>query len=101
MYRITTKSNDYIYLIDDKALNKYKKENKGNIIINRMKGLGEMDAKELAYCLVRPDSRNIKQIVVDDSKLTDELLEITMGNDVPPRRDYLLKHQGEVVVDFE
>lgn len=101
LYRITTKSNDYIYLIDDKALNKYKKENKGNIIINRMKGLGEMDAKELAYCLVRPDSRNIKQIVVDDSKLTDELLEITMGNDVPPRRDYLLKHQGEVVVDFE
>ena len=43
----------------------------------------------------------VKQIVVDDENLTEDLLEITMGNDVAPRRDYLLKHASEVSVDIE
>lgn len=101
LYRITTSKGDYIYLKDIDALDKYKAENKGKIILNRMKGLGEMDPSELAHCLIKSSTREVKQIVVDDENLTEDLLEITMGNDVSPRRDYLLKHASEVSVDIE
>ena len=101
LYRITTSKGDYIYLKDNDALDKYKAENKGKIILNRMKGLGEMDHSELAHCLLKVGTRDVKQIVVDDSQRTEELLEITMGNDVSPRRDYLLAHASEVSVDIE
>lgn len=101
LYRVTTNKNEYIYLVDDKALTEYRKSHSGKIILNRMKGLGEMDSSELAHCLLRSDTRNVHQIVVDDVDETENLLEITMGNDVAPRREYLLKHQGEVMVDIE
>jgi len=101
LYRITTNKGDYIYLKDNDALEKYKSENKGKLILNRMKGLGEMDPAELAYCLIKNTTRDVKQIVVDDARETENLLEITMGNDVSPRRDYLLKHASEVSIDIE
>ena len=101
LYRITTSKGDYIYLKDNEALDKYRVKNRGKIILNRMKGLGEMDPSELAYCLIKSDTRDVKQIVVDDVDKTEDLLEITMGNDVSPRRDYLLKHASEVSIDIE
>jgi DNA gyrase/topoisomerase IV subunit B len=41
-------------------------------------------------------TRNVQQLVVEDEKKTDELLEIFEGIAVPPRREYLLQHGEEV-----
>ena len=102
LYRITTTKNEYIYLTDDAALDNYKKEHsREKFAINRNKGLGEQDSKELAYCLLKNDTRNVHQITVEDSKQVEDLLEITMGDKVEPRRDYLLKHIDEVTVAVE
>ena len=102
LYRATDSKNHYTYLVDDKALNEYKNSHKKEKFdINRLKGLGEMDPKELAHCLLRPDTRNVKVLTVDDAQEVEDLLEITMGDKVEPRRDYLLKHSGEVTVDIE
>lgn len=94
LYRITDKNNKYIYLEGDNELIEYKKSHKNNFIINRMKGLGEMDPSELADCLLKVNSRNIQQITVADFKTTDDMLELFMGPKVEPRRQYLLDNYG-------
>lgn len=93
LYRITTSKNAYIFLKGDKELEDYKNAHKNDkFLINRNKGLGEQDSKELAQCLLNTATRNVQQITVSDAKAVDDLLEITMGQKVEPRRDYLLAH---------
>ena len=97
LFRITTKKNEYIYLKDGEALSEYAKKHKNeNYLLNRMKGLGEQDPEELAECLLEEKTRNVQQLIVEDEKRTDELLEIFEGVAVPPRREYLLQHGEEV-----
>ena len=96
LFRITTKKNEYIYLRDAEALEKYKEEHKGEkYLVNRNKGLGEQDADELEECLLNRDTRNVVQITVADQKKAGDLFEILMGPSVAPRRDYMLKHAEE------
>ena len=99
LFRITTRKNEYIYLRDNLALDEYKSKHVGEkYLINRAKGLGEQDPEELERCLLKVETRNIQQLVVEDFSKTDALLEILMGPSVPPRRDYLLKHGEEANV---
>lgn len=96
LFRVTTKKNEYIFLKDENALEEYKAQHRGEKFqINRNKGLGEQDSAELAEALLNPETRNIKQLVVKDRQKTEELLEILLGKNVPPRREYLLKHSEE------
>lgn len=96
LFRITTKKNEYIYLKDAAALEKYKSEHAGEKYqVNRNKGLGEQDADELAEALLNEDTRNVFQLVVEDEKKTAILIETLLGTSVPPRRAYLLAHEEE------
>ena len=98
LFRITTKKNEYIYLKDQKALDEYKATHHDSYLVNRNKGLGEQSPDELAYCLLETATRNVQQITVNDSKQTENLLEILLGPSVPPRREYILKHSEEANV---
>ena len=64
-------------------------------MVSRNKGLGEQDANELAEALLNPETRNVAKLVVEDKTATANLIEILMGNSVPPRRAYLLAHEEE------
>lgn len=100
LYRVTTKKNEYIYLRDDDALNEYKKKNSKNIqSINRMKGLGEQDSEELAYCLLEPETRNLYQLTVSDVERTEKMFQDLYGKNVEPRVEFLEKHLEEARVD--
>ena len=100
LFRITTRKNEYIYLRDAVALEEYKKAHiSEKFLINRAKGLGEQDAEELEQCLLNEKTRNVQQLIVEDFRKTDDLLEILMGQSVPPRREYLLKHGEEANID--
>jgi DNA gyrase subunit B len=88
--------NKYIYLKDAAALEDYKNAHNGEkYLISRNKGLGEQDADELAECLLTPETRNIKQLIVQDYKKAANLIETLMGPSVPPRRAWLLEHSEE------
>ena len=96
LFRITTKKNEYVFLSDKNALDKYKEVHRNEVfLVNRNKGLGEQDAIELYECLINPDTRNIFQIVISDKDAADRLMECLMGPSVPPRRAYLLQHSEE------
>ena len=96
LFRITTKKNEYIYLKDENELNEYKNKHKNEkFLINRNKGLGEQDSEELADALVNPDTRNIAKIIVSNEIEAKQMIEMLLGTSVPPRRRFLLQHEGE------
>lgn len=96
LFRITTKKNEYIFLKDQVALERYKKEHiNEKYLVNRNKGLGEQDAEELAEALLNPTTRNVEQLIVEERKSTEDLIECLLGPSVPPRRAYLLAHSEE------
>ena len=96
LFRITTKKNEYIYLKDENELNEYKDKHKNEkFLINRNKGLGEQDSEELADALVNPNTRNIAKIIVNNENEAKQMIEILLGTSVPPRRKFLLQHEGE------
>lgn len=100
LYRVTTKKNEYIYLRDDNALNEYKKKNPNSIqFIGRMKGLGEQDSDELAYCLLEPETRNLYQLTVSDIGKTNKMFQDLYGKNVEPRVKFLEKHLEEARVE--
>lgn len=96
LFRITTSKNQYIFLKDAEALDKYKNEHKGQKYqVNRNKGLGEQDPDELAEALLNPATRNVAQLTVSDVQAAADLIECLLGPSVPPRREFLLKHSEE------
>ena len=96
LFRITTKKNEYIYLKDENELNEYKNKHKNDkFLINRNKGLGEQDSEELADALVNPNTRNIARIIVSNEIEAKQMIEMLLGTSVPPRRRFLLQHEGE------
>lgn len=96
LFRITTKKNEYIYLKDENALQEYKMQHQGEKFqINRNKGLGEQDSDELAEALLNETTRNVLQLIVENKEQTKKLIETLMGPNVPPRREFLLRHEEE------
>ena len=63
-----------------------------NIRWQRFKGLGEMNTDELAHCALDPSTRILRRITLEDAAEAERILEVLMGSDVAPRRDYLLTH---------
>lgn len=96
LYRVTTKKNEYVYLRDDDALQEYKTDKSSQIqSIGRMKGLGECDSSELAYCLLEPETRNLYQLTVSDIGATDLMFNNLYGRAVEPRVKFLAEHLEE------
>ncbi|WP_188893717.1 DNA gyrase/topoisomerase IV subunit B [Microlunatus endophyticus] len=57
----------------------------------RYKGLGEMDAKQLAETTMDPRHRLLRRLTIDDVAAAEVTFELLMGNDVAPRRDFLVE----------
>lgn len=96
LYKITEGKDKYIYLKNDEALEEYRNQNKGKkYLVNRLKGLGEMSAEETEETLVHPDTRNIKQITVEDVEAIDSLFDQLMGSAVAPRKQFIQQHSAE------
>lgn len=93
------KKEDGLYLYDDKDLEKYKKSHK-NFILQRYKGLGEMDADQLWDTTLNPQTRVLKQIEIEDAKMASDVTGMLMGSEVPPRRAFIYKHANDALLDI-
>lgn len=64
--------------------------------VQRFKGLGEMDAKELWDTTMNPEGRVLLQVTLDDAAQADELFSVLMGEDVESRRSFIQRNARDV-----
>jgi len=62
--------------------------------IQRYKGLGEMDADQLAETTMNRDNRMLRRVRVSDAENASRVFELLMGNDVAPRKDFITQGSG-------
>ncbi len=99
LYKAMPSKGQEEYLYDDKALEKYRKRHKGPFMLQRYKGLGEMDADQLWETTLDPDTRLLKQVEIEDARMASEVTEMLMGTEVPPRKAFIYRHAKEAELD--
>jgi DNA gyrase subunit B len=94
----------YVYTYSDdelqRTLAELKKKNvKWKDPVQRYKGLGEMDADQLAETTMDPRHRTLRRLTIDDADAAANVFELLMGSDVAPRKEFIV--QGAYEVDVE
>ncbi len=73
--------------------------NEGGVHIQRYKGLGEMNAEQLWDTTMNPENRTLRQITIENAAEADHIFSMLMGDDVPPRREFIEKHAKYAKID--
>ena len=90
LYKVQ-KGKKIAYAYKEQEMDQLREEFKDGYKVQRYKGLGEMDASQLWETTMDPNTRILKQVKIDEDKLSemDQTFTILMGDDVEPRREFI------------
>lgn len=89
LYKVV-RGNSSQYLLDDKALEEYKRKNpNAKIEVSRFKGLGELNAEQLEETTMSKENRVLKRITVEDIIEVEKVVQNLMGEAVAPRKEFI------------
>ena len=97
LYRIQSgKDQTWVYSEREKELALQGLKEKKNVDLQRYKGLGEMNPVQLWDTTMNPATRTLLQVNVEDAVLADEIFTQLMGEEVAPRKHFILAHAAQV-----
>ncbi|RMD67950.1 DNA topoisomerase (ATP-hydrolyzing) subunit B [Candidatus Pacearchaeota archaeon] len=100
LYRVRH-GNKVEYIYSDAELKKYlDKVKTQNVVIQRFKGLGEMNPEQLWETTMNPKTRVLRRITIEDAVAADETFSKLMGDNVLARRQFISEKAQEAVVDI-
>lgn len=81
------------------AVEEIGKGRESSVSVQRYKGLGEMDAIQLWDTTMNPENRILRQITIDNAAEADRIFSMLMGDEVPPRREFIEQHAKYANID--
>ena len=98
--RTTNAENEKKYLFDETEREAFIKTPQGaKAIIQRFKGLGEMNADELWETTMNPETRRLKMVQIEDAEKADATFDMLMGSEVAPRKRFIQTHADQANID--
>lgn len=91
LYRLQ-KKDEILYCYDDNALVEGQKKMGKNALLQRFKGLGEMNPEQLWDTTMDPAKRTLTRVTIDDAAMADKRITILMGDDSNIRKDYIYQY---------
>jgi DNA gyrase subunit B len=83
----------------DAAVKEMGQGKESSVAIQRYKGLGEMNAEQLWSTTMNPETRTLRQINIDSAAEADRIFSMLMGDEVPPRREFIEAHAKYARID--
>ncbi len=96
---LVKKGNKEVYCWSEEERKKAQEEIGQGAHVQRYKGLGEMNAEQLWETTMNPETRTLRQVTIDSAAEADRIFSMLMGDDVPPRREFIETHAKYAKID--